>query len=102
MGSDDGRAGVYRQPICLRPIIAAVDSDEARPSFFAATRSYRMQNPAAHCRSNRVESDEPGLQHVRFDQVVTCVPVFGGQLIVHLQAIAIVAVNGDYFPGCAG
>ena len=57
-----------------------------------------MQNPAADLALNRVESDEAGLQHVRFDQVVHGVPVFGGQLIVHLQGDRVVAVNGNYFP----
>ena len=57
-----------------------------------------MQNPAAELSLDRIESDEAGMQHVRFNQVVNDVPVFGGQLIVHLQGDRIRAVNGNYFP----
>ncbi len=68
-------------------------------SFFAAYRDlYQMRDPSAELALDRVESDEVGMQHVRFSQVVNAVPVFGGQLIVHLQGDSVVAVNGNYFP----
>ena len=71
---------------------------QARSFFAAYSDLYRMQNPPAELALDRVESDKAGMQHVRFKQVVNDVPVFGGQLIVHLQDGGVRAVNGNYFP----
>ncbi len=91
-------------PVFISADIPAPNRALAQPemlarSFFGAYGDlYRMQNPSAELALDRVETDALGVQHVRFDQVVNDVPVFGGQLIVHMQADRVLAVNGNYFP----
>jgi hypothetical protein len=91
-------------PLFISTDLPAPDRAVAKPdalarSFFAAYSDlYRMQNSEAELSLDRIESDTSGMQHIRFNQVVNDVPVFGGQLIVHLQNDRIQAVNGNYFP----
>ncbi len=48
-----------------------------------------------------VEDDALGQTHVRLAQTHAGVPVFGGQLVVHMNDLGIVAVNGTFVPGVA-
>ena len=48
---------------------------------------------------DRVERDPLGFDHVRMRQVVSGVPVTGGELIVHLRGNRIVAANGKTLDG---
>ena len=50
-----------------------------------------------------VKRDEPGMTHVRFQQVYQGVPVFGAEVFVHFAADAqlVRALNGHYIPGLA-
>ena len=47
-----------------------------------------------------VKSDALGMQHVRFSQIQNGLPVFGADLIVHINADgSIASVNGYVVPG---
>ena len=47
----------------------------------------------------RSNTDSIGLTHVRLNQSYQGLPVFGAQLVVHMNNRGITAVNGDYVPG---
>ncbi len=47
---------------------------------------------------DRVESDAVGQTHVRLDQVYRGVPVFGAELVVHMNDVGILGVNGTFVP----
>jgi Zn-dependent metalloprotease len=47
----------------------------------------------------RVSSDTIGDTHVKFDQTYKGLPVFAAQLVVHMNARGITAVNGNFVPG---
>ena len=99
VGSNDGRAGVYLHRFARTGSRRRAAGSAGAIVLRCLQRSVSDADSA--CRSpslDRIESDEVGMQHVRFNQVVNDVPVFGGQLIVHLEDDRIRAVNGNYFP----
>lgn len=75
------------------------DPEQAARAFFNRYAAlYLMTDPQRELQLVRLEEDPIGMHHVRFQQTVNGVPVFGGQLIVHLRDGFITAVNGMYFP----
>ena len=44
------------------------------------------------------QTDSIGMTHVKFDQFYQGLPVFGAQVVVHMNGEGITAVNGDYVP----
>jgi bacillolysin len=54
--------------------------------------------PASELRVARVNTDELGVTHVRFEQFYKGVRVFGAQTVVHMNNRGITAVNGDFVP----
>lgn len=46
----------------------------------------------------KVEEDDLGQAHVRLNQFYQGLPVFGGQLIVHLNKLGVTAFNGHFVP----
>lgn len=75
------------------------DPERAARAFFDRYAAlYAMADPYDELQLARLEKDPLGMHHVRFNQVVNGVPVFGAQLIVHLRDGFITAVNGTYFP----
>ncbi len=47
---------------------------------------------------DEVISDDLGMQHVRMNQVYLGVPVFGAQVVVHMNDAGILSINGTYLP----
>ena len=46
----------------------------------------------------RSATDALGMTHVRFNQFYQGIPVFGAQVVVHMNGEGIVGVNGDFVP----
>ena len=93
--------GSDRLPLLIGGQIPAEspDPEQAARAFFNRYAAlYSMKAPQQELQLARIEEDPFGMHHVRFNQTVNGVPVFGGQLIVHLRDGFITAVNGDYFP----
>ncbi|MFN8493770.1 MAG: M4 family metallopeptidase [Caldilineaceae bacterium] len=57
---------------------------------------FGIADQANHLQTVRVETDEAGLQHVRFNQTQNGVTVFGADLVVHLAADGSVNVVNGY------
>ncbi len=72
--------------------------DTARSFFSRYGDLFRISDPARELSLKRIDQDELGISHVRFQQRVNDVPVFGGDLIVHVKADRITAINGIFFP----
>ncbi len=70
-------------------------------SFFEQYHDlYLMHSPQAELTEMAVQTDKFGMTHVRLQQVVHGVPVWGAQMLVHFDAEGhIRAVNGTYLPG---
>lgn len=95
----DGPGGMPRFISGLIPTEKSAPEEAARSFFSRYGALYSMADPERELELARLESDEVGMHHVRFHQMVNGIPVFGGQLIVHLRDGFITAVNGTYFPG---
>jgi len=80
------------------PVGKAAPEQAARQFFAQYGALYAMRDQAQELTLARVDRDDLDMQHIRFDQTVNGVPVFGGQMIVHLRGDEITAVNGKYFP----
>lgn len=66
----------------------------------AKASDWGIQNANEEFRLRKVIRDELGQIHVRLDQVYHGVPVFGKQLVVHLNSDGTLRmVTGDYLPG---
>ncbi|MGB9890536.1 MAG: M4 family metallopeptidase [Anaerolineae bacterium] len=75
------------------------DPEQAARAFFDRYAAlYSIAVPQRELQLARLEEDPIGMHHIRFNQTVNGVPVFGGQLIVHLRDGFITAINGNYFP----
>lgn len=72
---------------------AVVGMSEAERQSLGAAKS-----DAAALRAVRVETDSIGMTHVRFDQFYRGLPVFGAQVVVHMDARGVTAVNGTFVP----
>lgn len=59
--------------------------------------AFELHNAQAELSFKRADQDDLGLTHVRLDQVYNGVPVFGGQLITHLDAKLMRDVNGRVY-----
>lgn len=60
---------------------------------------FRLENPREELEVNRLETDELGLTHIRFDQVYDGLKVRSCQLGVHLRSDgSVYYFNGTYFP----
>ena len=57
-----------------------------------------IQVPAVELVLLSADEDDLGQTHLRLDQVHNGVPVFGGQLVTHLDAKAVRHVGGRFFP----
>lgn len=55
-------------------------------------------NPASSLELAAVTTDQLGASHVKFNQTFKGLKVFGAQLIVHMNASGITAVNGAFIP----
>ncbi|HEX6624804.1 MAG TPA: M4 family metallopeptidase, partial [Pyrinomonadaceae bacterium] len=58
-----------------------------------------LGGPASPLKTARVVEDAVGGQHVRLGQTYRGLPVFGAQVVVHLNARGVTAVNGHFVPG---
>jgi thermolysin len=74
---------------------------ETALSFFEEHKgAFRMTAPVDELQTQRIDADELGMRHVRFQQVYQGLPVVGGELIVHFGADGLLkTVNGNYEPG---
>jgi Zn-dependent metalloprotease len=54
---------------------------------------------ASELKVHGVDLDDLGMQHVRFDQVYRALPVFGGQLVTHVDAAGNLRGQGGRFYG---
>ncbi len=57
-----------------------------------------LDRPAQQFEISQVREDEIGMTHLRMQQYWQGIPVYGGELIVHLQGEEPRMVNGRYFP----
>lgn len=57
-----------------------------------------IHNPAAELDVTKVVQDEVGATHVRMEQRYRGLPVFGAEIVVHMDDRGITALNGTYVP----
>ncbi len=62
---------------------------------------FGIQNAVEETALFRVEQDDLGMQHVRLEQRYNGLPVFGSELIVHMDDEGIIGVNGNFIPKIA-
>jgi Zn-dependent metalloprotease len=85
----------------LTPVSRAGSSIDLSLRFFEENRDlYRMSNPPAELTLKDVKEDELGMTHVTFSQTYSNIPVFLGELKVHMdREKRITAINGHYLDG---
>jgi len=68
--------------------------------FFTENKAaFRMENPSEELKLQRIDEDQLGMRHVRFDQIYRGLKVIGGAMIVHYTADGkLKTVNGKYEP----
>jgi Zn-dependent metalloprotease len=60
---------------------------------------YHLVDPRSQLVLKRIVSDPDGGQHVFFQQAVQTVPVFGSDLVVHLEGEFVAGTSGNYLAG---
>ena len=80
--------------------------DDALHRSMAHLRSHGesagVRDPEAELTLLAARQDDLGLTHLRLDQVYKGVPVFGGQIITHLDSASVRSVTGHAFEGVRG
>lgn len=73
---------------------------EAAALFLSSYKSYfGIQNPEAELKLKEINRDALGYFHLKYDQYYQSYPVFGAQLIVHLdENLSVTAANGQFIP----
>ncbi len=73
---------------------------EASLSFFEKHKAaYKMNNPTEELHPLRIDEDDLGMRHVRFQQYYQGVKVIGGDIITHFDRQGILkTVNGNFIP----
>lgn len=61
-----------------------------------------VRDPDAELKLRSAKQDDLGMTHLRLDQVYKGVPVFGGQVITHLDGASVRGVTGRAFEGVRG
>ncbi len=81
--------------------VAAGEEQAASISFFEENKgAFRMVNPAEEMRFKRIDVDEIGMKHLRFEQFYSGIRVVGGELITHFGSDGILkTANGNFLPG---
>ena len=74
---------------------AAERADLSRPPSRFLSMAFRS---GSELRVEKVQNDDIGMSHVRFSQFYQGLPVFGAEIIVHMNGRGITAVNGDFVP----
>jgi len=87
---------LQQQPFNKRPLVVADQFMEEYGAYFG------LQNTKEELSFLKEQTDTIGMSHVRYNQRYQGVPVFGGQLIVHVDTSAAVqSANGHIVPNIA-
>ncbi|MDP3878774.1 MAG: DUF4332 domain-containing protein [Dehalococcoidales bacterium] len=72
----------------------------AREFVSANSRLFAIRAPETELRLKDIVTDRQGNRHIRYQQMYRDMPVFGGELVVHLSADNIIkGTNGRFIPG---
>jgi bacillolysin/thermolysin len=75
---------------------AITPAERGRDFFRKYGAIFGIQDQEAELAVKSVTPDALGMTHVRYDQKHKGLPVFGRQLVVHFDRLAITSVNGDF------
>lgn len=99
LSADDTSAAPEKRALAFLGIHGALvgmtDSERKRLTDGVAASA----SSGSDLRAAKVFTDSIGSTHVRLDQFYQGRPVFGAQLVVHMNERGITAVNGNYVPG---
>ncbi len=82
----------------LRDHGALVGMSDAERQMVGITGAARRAGFGSELRVAKVSKDSIGSTHVRLDQFYEGLPVFGAQLVVHMNRRGVTGVNGHYVP----
>lgn len=74
--------------------------DEITRTFLSAYRiAFKLEHPADEFVVKKITTDDLGLKHVRFKQVFSRIPIWGSEIIIHLdQSNHVYLMQGRYIP----
>ncbi len=96
----DERTGIPRFMNLRVPVAAGLGAEAAAYQFLEEYKAiFKMESPAAELSVKEIKRDRLGMTHLKMRQSVAGVPVFGRELIVHIdQNRNIYAINGEFAP----
>ncbi len=85
-------------------LVAGVSPEKATHAFLAQYKDlFGMREPAVELAAKRIRTDDLGMTHARFQQVVRGVPVAGAELTAHYDAAGrLTSIDALYVPGLDG
>ncbi len=107
MATLDRRTGVYNFVRTSDGTVLALDDAARAPDVRALDflRQYGpllgIASPADELRVKETSTDLAGVTHLRWSQQYRGLPVFGAEVVVHLNGRGITAVNGTFVPAIA-
>ncbi len=82
------------------PVVRGSEVSEALKFFDNNKGAYRIADPVKELLVKRIDEDELGMQHIRFQQYYKGLKVIGGEMVVHYNRSGeLTTVNGLYEPG---
>ncbi len=83
------------------PVSSALSAENAVYRFLEKYRAiFKMENPRRELSTKIIQTDRLGMTHVRMRQSINNIPVFGRELIAHMdRSHHIYAINGEFIPG---
>jgi Zn-dependent metalloprotease len=61
------------------------------------SKEFKITNPSSELKVSQVEQDSSGMNHVRYQQVYQGVPVFGGEILVHMKEGKVTSASNSKF-----
>jgi Zn-dependent metalloprotease len=97
----DQRTNIPRFVNLRVPVSGPLTAEASAYQFFEEYQElFKMSNPAEELAVKNVQTDRLGMTHVRMRQSINGIPVFGREVIVHINNNhEIYAINGEFFPG---
>lgn len=96
----DQRTNIPRFVNLRVPVSGALTAEAASFRFFEEYKElFKMSNPTEDLAVKDVQTDRLGMTYVKMRQSVNGIPVFGREMVVHINSNhEIYVVNGEFFP----
>jgi Zn-dependent metalloprotease len=96
--SADNSKAVFASSTKNLPVSNSKDPVKIADDFLKmVSNEFKITNPSSELKVSQVEQDQAGMSHVRYQQIYQNVPVFGGEILVHMKEGKVTSASNSKF-----